>query len=235
MIVIVAGMHRSGTSAMAGLLHGNNIVMGKGDDFYPPPMKENPMGFFENVRFRRLNDNILKKHGYSVKSFRTNPPNMPLASEKQMAAMAALIEEYHAEFKNFGWKDPRTSLTLNSWLEILDSYGLKDETRIIQMVRPAEDVAASMIKRGNKEDRPGQFAELNQVYEDRLAENLVEAGFEDQRIGVSFHSLLHGPREEADRIGRFINVALSNLENIDPTLERTEPNESEGDQVSDGV
>ena len=74
MIVIVVGVHRSGTSAVAGILHLNGIAMGSEKTFKPKPMPQNPRGFYENYDFRKLNDRILKLAGYRVKSFDTLIP-----------------------------------------------------------------------------------------------------------------------------------------------------------------
>ena len=51
MIVIVVGMHRSGTSAVAGILHLHGISMGSEKTFKPKPLPQNPMGFYENFGF----------------------------------------------------------------------------------------------------------------------------------------------------------------------------------------
>ena len=81
MIVIVLGMHRSGTSAIAGILHLNKIIMGSKDNFKPKPLPQNPKGFYENYDFRKINDQILKKVNYNVKSLNYNIP-FPLPEKK---------------------------------------------------------------------------------------------------------------------------------------------------------
>ena len=220
MIIIVAGMHRCGTSALAGLLHKNNVLMGRKSDFYPPPMKENPKGFYENVRFRRLNDKALAQVGYKVKSWKVPPAEPIVPSDNLMAAMAELIEEYHSKFDNWGWKDPRTSLVLDSWLEILDQYGLKEETRIIQMIRNPVQVRNSMLRRGNKEPREGQFLEVAEAYRAAALKYVAEAGFEAQHKILPFKQIVRNARDAADMISEFIGLPLDDISHIDPNLER---------------
>ena len=53
MITIILGMHRSGTSTIAGVLHLNNISMGTYKNFWPRPLAQNPKGFYENYDFRQ--------------------------------------------------------------------------------------------------------------------------------------------------------------------------------------
>ena len=69
MITIILGMHRSGTSTVAGILHLNKIVMGTYQNFWPRPLPQNPKGFYENYDFRKINDKLMQKAGYNVKSF----------------------------------------------------------------------------------------------------------------------------------------------------------------------
>ena len=74
MITIVLGMHRSGTSVVAGILHFNKITMGTYETFWPRPLPQNPKGFYENYDFRKINDTLLQKSGYNIKHYKTNIP-----------------------------------------------------------------------------------------------------------------------------------------------------------------
>lgn len=221
MIVIVAGMHRSGTSALAGLLHANDISMGVGKDFYPPPMRENPKGFYENVRFRRQNDKMLAANHYRVKSWTPWPLHAVGVGPKQLAEIAELFENYYTAYDNWGWKDPRTSLTMAVWLKLIDSYGLRDETRILQCYRSLDAVAVSMRSRGNKEKYPGQFMSVAHTYHVRLRQHVRYAGFSEQLMKVDFADLIHNTAETVDDLSAHIGLALNDISHIDPTLERT--------------
>lgn len=56
-VIIITGMHRSGTSALAGLLSNAGLEVGKS---VMPPAPDNPVGFFENRRIVKMNDRMLK-------------------------------------------------------------------------------------------------------------------------------------------------------------------------------
>jgi hypothetical protein len=159
-------MHRSGTSAMAGLLHSNGIVMGRENDFRPRPMKENPKGFYENVHFRKINDIILRRNDYNVKSF---SPSIPFIYPENHGGaiqlrMEKLIRSYDYEFKNWGWKDPRTSLTAYAWFDILSKMDLLKDLKVIYMKRDVHTIARSMRARGNKERYSEQFIDCALKY-----------------------------------------------------------------------
>ena len=44
------------------------------DNFKPKPLPQNPKGFYENYDFRKINDQILEKVNYNVKSLNYNIP-----------------------------------------------------------------------------------------------------------------------------------------------------------------
>ena len=58
--VCIAGMHRSGTSLVARLLNLTGVYLGP-EERMIPPKPDNPTGFWENLDFVHLNDQILTK------------------------------------------------------------------------------------------------------------------------------------------------------------------------------
>ena len=114
MIYVVLGMHRSGTSAIAGLLHTNGISMGDDEHFLPRPSPENPKGFFEDVRFREINDEVLAYHDYFVADWGVPSDEAPYsyaAPDAILNRATDLVLKRHEEGPSWGWKDPRTCLT----------------------------------------------------------------------------------------------------------------------------
>ena len=146
MIVIVLGMHRSGTSAVAGILHLNKIIMGSNDNFKPKPLPQNPKGFYENYDFRKINDNMLNEVNYKVKSLNFNIP-IPLPKKKIEWKMEYLIKKQIDKYSKWGWKDPRTCLTLDHWLNIILKFKKKEDIKIIFTIRDPLAVANSLKKR----------------------------------------------------------------------------------------
>src|SRR5688500_16148544 len=62
MPVCVAGMHRSGTSMVAKMLHLCGLYLGDDRDLMPAT-PDNPDGYWEHARFVELNDEILNALG----------------------------------------------------------------------------------------------------------------------------------------------------------------------------
>ena len=57
-IICIAGMHRSGTSMVARLLHASGLFLGPEDELMDS-MPDNPRGFWENQEFVAINDELL--------------------------------------------------------------------------------------------------------------------------------------------------------------------------------
>ena len=222
MVVIVVGMHRSGTSALAGMLHANGILMGDNGDFYPPPQRENPKGFYENRRFRVINDQVLRTAGYHVKTFDPALPHWNgQVGESAWRQMLHLVDYYQAQNSNWGWKDPRTSLTLWHWLRALrSSLGAKANIKVLVTDRDHEDIAQSMRNRGNKERLfVGQFKALAEHYYDHLMNALIKA--DQPFMRVPFDRLIYDTGGMVKEIEGYLGYGIPDTSFIDPAISRT--------------
>lgn len=222
MIVIITGMHRSGTSALAGLLHSNGIVMGEDNDFYPPPMKENPKGFYENKKFRIINDKLLNIEDYRVKSFNPDVPKIEKAyiSPVFLSQMRACINYYDNKYKVWGWKDPRSCLTLDIWLPLLSEMNKLDKTKVLVSYRSYEDIALSMIRRGNRERRgKNQFRQLALVYYTRMIDSIMKYGASFKKI--DFDNLIRNTKDLASDLSVYLGMEISKTDFVDFNISKT--------------
>jgi O-antigen biosynthesis protein len=156
--VCVLGMSRTGTSLttrvldLAGVylgpmdeLLGTELrqLAGEGEDVLAKARSSNPEGHWEHYRLMRLNERILRALGGSWRE----PPEMPpgwesspeLAAERDEAR--ALLFESFAGHELWGWKDPRSSLTLPFWQCLIA------EMRYVICLRNPLDIAASLERR----------------------------------------------------------------------------------------
>jgi len=141
MPVCIGGMHRSGTSMVANLLRLCGLHLGREGEMLPPA-SDNPEGFWENVNFRDLNDEILAALGGTFDS----PPRPP-GGWHELETLDTLREKARALLRRlapaepWGWKDPRNSLTLPFWSSLLPRM------RVLVCVRHPFDVARSERRR----------------------------------------------------------------------------------------
>ena len=146
MIIIVVGMHCSGTSTVAGLLHRHGVVMGEDDFLVPGQVQENHPVLLENPRFRILNDRIAERQGYVVQSWNPEiPPCRPGAITR--LRMRRLIRNYEERHRLWGFGDPRSCLTLDAWLREIERVAALEDTKIVYTVRDPDAVAHTMMTR----------------------------------------------------------------------------------------
>ena len=197
-------MHRSGTSAMAGLLHNNGIIMGEEKNFIPSPSKQNPKGFYENYLFRTLNDKILLEYHYKAKSF---SPLIPVITESRYETdMKYLVHNYNMKYKKWGWKDPRTSLTLKVWMKLIK------KPYIIVMHRDKSSVVNSMIKRRN-----GKKEKLESLYDSYY--NSISMFLPNKRVKhINFEDLCDNTKKISNSISSFLKHPIKDLKFIDKRL-----------------
>lgn len=139
--ICVAGMHRSGTSMVAEILRGAGVYLGA-DEALLPASEFNPHGLFEHRDFVLLNDEILTTLGGAW----DRPPTIRLPwarrrLEPLREKARALVAEMERH-RQWGWKDPRNSLTLPFWRTVVP------DLRLVICVREPGSVAHSLAARG---------------------------------------------------------------------------------------
>lgn len=105
-------MHRSGTSCLTGILEEVGVFLGNVSRKDP----YNPKGNHENSKIMALHNYLLHANGGSWDS----PPTKVLWSEEHKAIRDEIIQDYEG-VACWGFKDPRTLLMLEGWMEALPS------------------------------------------------------------------------------------------------------------------
>lgn len=113
--IIMLGMHRSGTSTLAGSLEAGGVDLGvtNASSF------DNVKGNRESRRIMIMHNDLLVRNGGSW-----HQPIQPLKWEPIHYAIRDLVIESYAESAIWGFKDPRTLFTLNGWLDVLPAAEL---------------------------------------------------------------------------------------------------------------
>jgi len=109
-VIAVLGMHRSGTSALVGSLQQRGLFLGRHSKHNPYNLRGNR----ENPDVVVLNEGILKHSGGS---WRAPPVAVEWGPDHVEHARGILGE--HAGRPLWGFKDPRTLLTLDGWLRLV--------------------------------------------------------------------------------------------------------------------
>src|SRR5437870_2687578 len=182
------------------LLHRCGLELGPESDLMPP-QADNPEGFWEHLRFVALNDELLAALGGAWdlppkpdESF-TDPPLNPLRLK------ARLLIESFAQANVWGWKDPRNSLTLPFWQDLLPGL------RTLIVVRNPLEVAHSMRERNGTSY---SFAlRLWEIYNRRL----VEVANEKDRLVTRYDAFFEDTESELRKMLQFAGLKDTELRN----------------------
>lgn len=145
--ICISGMHRSGTSMVAGLLNRCGVYLGESADFLGGSPEENAEGFREHFGFYALNERLLLhlQAGWDAPWLPPGWENRqdldPFRQEARL--LINRMQTLAADSPFWGWKDPRNAITLPFWCDLLP------ELKVVICVRNPAEVAASLGKRNN--------------------------------------------------------------------------------------
>jgi hypothetical protein len=164
-VVVVVGMHRSGTSCLAGSLQARGLDLGAVSESDPHNVKGNR----ESLEVRELNEEVLAQ---SAGSWLVPPEVVRWDGElarRRDRFLASQAADPVTKSGTWGFKDPRTLVTLPFWLEALA------EPRYVATFRHPLAVARSLQRRDGLP--PAQGVDLWLAYNRRLADLWRERPF----------------------------------------------------------
>jgi hypothetical protein len=196
---VITGMHRSGTSLVARLLHLGGANLGDSDTLYPGD-RWNPDGYFEQQEVLAMNRALVNGPWWKLAYFRLPTAERVMSRANRRAAQIRSVAD---KFRDRTVKDARFCLTLPAWL----SCGAEAEGILICLREPFE-VAMSLRRRDRITISLALRLWFNHCH--RLLENV-----KDQRIGfVLFKNLLSSDTfvPEMERAFRFAGLDLTTSE-----------------------
>jgi len=194
-LVVVLGMHRSGTSLLANLLTALGVNLG---EKLLAADCNNEAGYWEQEEIYKIQDGLLQQLG---RHWIGPAGSVPFPSEwwkspEAQAAKQQLTSIVRNEIEKtnglWGFKDPRTSRFLPLWKEIFAELGLKP-IYLLAIRNPAE-VVQSIVKR---DEIPASRAELLWLLHNLDA--VRDAG-DDLRLVVDYERWFTHPREQAQAV-----------------------------------
>jgi len=186
----VLGSHGGGTSLVAGMLHALGIDM-----HYNPNAKVRNYLNYEDSNWMRINAQILRDSGGNWHDI---PAKIKPLSPKFGAVIVSLVALYEAEQKLWGFKDPRTALTIGLL------HSLLPNPQYIYIERDVEGVVQSMLSRGpSKRDETG-WIEFARMYYERIDTFLASLDDTVPVLRLDFEKL-RSDDGEALRLAEFVN------------------------------
>ena len=198
---IILGMHRSGTSALAGCLSNMGVNFGKA---MMPGNQANQAGYFENQDIVLAHDILLRDLGCRWDMMGNLPEgweNTP-AADKAMKTLTGILERQLLNKGPFAIKDPRLCRLMPLWNNVLSSLNI--DPSFILMLRHPQDVALSLKERDGFDLLKGH---LLWMVHNREA---LQACRGREHVIITFDQLLADPVHTLDKVR-----ALKPLQKID--------------------
>lgn len=149
-VVLVLGMHRSGTSALAGVF--SMLGFNAGDDLLPAVADDNPKGYFEHAQVVRVHDQLLSAFGMHWQDGRALPEGWMRqpATDKAKLELREIVVSLLAGGRAAVIKDPRACRFVPLWRELFAEMGVQAHFAFI--ARHPIEVTASLQRRGQLSD-----------------------------------------------------------------------------------
>jgi len=225
--VVVLGMHRSGTSALArgvqmlGVYLGNNFLS---------PQPDNPTGYWEDKNIYELNERLLAVFGLKWEEVALIDDSR--WDEPQVEALRAEAVEYlGSQFVGhplWGFKDPRTLRLLPFWHSVL--LRLEVDECYLVVIRNPRSVAISLSRRHGMDVATAHLLWL--VYVVPYLSKIANRPF----IVADYDLVMADPRGQLERIACGLKIALNDTNKagieqfasnfLDPDLRHSFFNES---------
>lgn len=191
--LVVLGMHRSGTSSVAGAL---TLLGAAAPLTLMPAAADNPRGFWESNVVMSVDDTLLAEAGSSWNDWR----RLSLPSTPDSRIADALRGEFGDE-EMIVLKDPRICRLFPTWRSTLAQAGYR--ILIISPLRPPSEVAASLQARSPISREQGLRLWLRHVLEAEATSRGLPRHF------MLWSSFLADWRAELALINSRLNIALA--------------------------
>ena len=196
--IIIAGMHRSGTSALTRMLGSLGCRL---PNTPLEPNEYNALGYWESHEVAEINDAILASAGSSWDDWEPFHPDWyasPVADDFRQRAQAALKGEF-GDSRLFVLKDPRVCRLLPFWIDALGEVDAK--AVVASTIRNPLEVAASLQHRDAIHPSIGQLLWLRHVLDAEAASREIPRAF------VRYEDLLSDWGNTAERLGHEFGVS----------------------------
>jgi len=203
-LVVVLGMHRSGTSAVTRGLRVLGVELG--DRLMPPMPGNNDAGFWEDIDLNLLNIAALRALGSEWHYLADPGPACVdlLRRDGHFLRAVELLRQKVAGVPVFGFKDPRVAKLLPFWRQVFDHCHF--EVSYVLAVRHPLSVVRSLAKRDGLDAEKSYLLWLGHVIRS-LADS---AGA--RRVLVDYDLLMGHPEVELARVAKHLDLSIDAAE-----------------------
>ena len=203
-LIVVLGMHRSGTSAITRGLQVTGVDLG--DKLLPSIEGNNSKGFWEDWEIVNFNIDILaslRSTWCSVSPFTKNQLD-ELKMEGYFLRAVELLREKVGNSPIFAFKDPRVAKLLPFWKEVFSHCNF--DVDYVLAIRHPLSVTKSIIKRDDLEAEQSYLLWLGYVI------TSLSYSASERRVLVDYDRLMQSPDRELNRIAKYLELEIDPAE-----------------------
>ena len=203
-LVVVLGMHRSGTSAVTRGLQVMGVSLG--NSLLPAVEDNNAKGFSEDAELNALNITMLSLLGsdwHHLAPIESEDVEF-LRKKGYLLRAVEMLRQKVASYAPFGFKDPRVAKLLPFWLEVFKHSRL--DVSFVLVIRHPLSVAKSLAKRDGLAAEKSYLLWLGHVLSSLSG---TQGG---NRIIVDYDRMMHLPEYELDRMARCFDLSVNPAE-----------------------
>lgn len=199
-IILVLGMHRSGTSLLTRGLQVLGVDLGS--NLYGGIIGNNDKGFFEDVEVNEFNAEFLNALGrdwHSIEPILLDEFNSPTVDGFKLRAIQ-LLRNKLKDTQCFGLKDPRISKLMPFWLAVFNH--LKIRVSYVIAFRNPMSVARSLQRRDGFDLEKGYL-----LWCEHMLSSLSHT-YGCERLVVDYDRLVARPEGELQRISKAFSLSF---------------------------
>lgn len=203
-LIVVLGMHRSGTSAVTRAL--TTIGVELGDALLMPMQSVNDKGFFEDIDFVALNEEMLRACGRTWFSLDPIQPTEAdfLCNHGYLQKAIELLREKVSAHQFFALKDPRTAKLLPFWSRVFSRCDF--HVQYLLVFRHPMGVQQSLKQRDRFESVLSYYLWAEHtLYALKYTQGML-------KIIVDYDYLVEDPESEIHRIARQLDANVDREE-----------------------
>jgi hypothetical protein len=202
-LIVVLGMHRSGTSAITRSLQVMGVELG---DKFLPPQEDNITGFWEDADINAINIEILNSLG-SEWHFLTPVQQTDIDILRKNGYFQQALEILEKKMSGtdiFGFKDPRLAKLFPFWKEVFIQSQLN--VSYILSIRHPLSVSKSLEKRDGFDLEKGSLLWLEHII------NSLVGTLGESCVLVDYDRLIQSPETEIKNIAKGLQLQIDPLQ-----------------------
>jgi hypothetical protein len=198
-LIVVLGMHRSGTSAISRGLQVIGVELG---NRLLPPAADNAKGFWEDLDIVAFNDELLKACDCSWHSIDAiqKADVESLCDNGYLIKAIELLRNKLSGHARFGFKDPRTAKLMPFWSKVFENVEYK--VCYVLALRNPLSIVKSLASREHFDPEKSYLLWINHMLDSLHYINGQNC------IVIDYDELMRNPETELSRLASWIGVAL---------------------------